>query len=223
MNDTPKKRILSYLAVTAVTLAWIYLPMLLDLAIPALSKSMDFYASILISSIKCLLYIAYIALFFTFAKRLTGFTPFGKKSERMGLKQIITIYALTVVAIFTITVSINFNLNITYMLGFYTTMDGAMVLITDMLVYGFKVYMSLIAMCYCQEAFELILGGLVKYHLPYGGVIMFLTFGIVEMLIGIPPVRWILWFCNIIYGIIYLVSGKRFYTAFLAFIFIYLF
>lgn len=221
MEVTNKSKVYKLLSVAAIILICTYATLLVDL----IAKAVDVfgeYEVLFFSIIKCLFYIAFIILYLKFAK-ITDFNPLTKKSQKMNLKQLLTIYAITLICIFMISFSINYNLNITFMLGLYTAITEVTNLVSTLVAYAFRIFLSFIAMAYIQEAFELIWQKPALKYVPFGSIVIFLTTGIIEFTLGISPVNLVLWFCNLVYGLIYLVSGKRFWVSFFMFIFIFLF
>ncbi len=221
MEVTNKRKVYELFGVAAVILICAYATLLLDL----LAKSVSIfgeYEVLFFSIVKCLLYIAFIVLYFKFAKTI-DFSPFKKKTAPMNLKRLLIVYAITLVSIFFVSFSINYNLNITYMLGLYTAVKEVINLTSTMVAFAFRMFLTLIAMTYIQEAFEIIFQKRALKYIPFGGIVIFLTSGIIEFLLGIPPVNLALWFCNLAYGLIYVFSEKRFWVCYFTFIFIFLF
>lgn len=222
MEDAKKRNLINYFALAAITFAFIYVPMLFDLLKPALTKSAGEYATLIVSAIKAVFYFAYIILFFCFAEKLTGYIPFGKKQGKINVACLAIIFVLTAAFIFITSVSLGWDLHITYLLGLHTTVANGISQIAHMAVYVMKIFLAIIVMCYMQEAFEIIFKDKIKLPLPYGGIFLFVTFGLIELFLNPYPVRWALWCACLACGVIYLLSGKRFYVVFIASVCIYL-
>ena len=222
MDITNKRKIYYLFSVAIITLVCAYLPLLLDLIANAINIFGNFEI-LFFSILKCILYIIYLIIFVKHSKKITYFTPFVKKEKPLSLKQLLAIYFITLIAIFFVSFTISFNLNVTYMLGFHTTMSGAVNLVSEMVSYGFRMFLTLIAMAYIQEVFEIILDKKIIRYIPYGAIFIFLTTGLIEFFYGTAPVNLILWICNLAYGVLYLVSDKRLFVSFFSFIFIFLF
>lgn len=222
MMVTDKKNFYCLLGVAATILICTYATLLIDLIAKSVSVFGE-YEVLFFSIVKCLFYAAFIIAYFCLYKKVTDFTPFTKTQGTMSIKQLLSVYAITLIAIFAVSFSINFNLNITYMLGLYTAITEVTNLTSTLIAYALRMFLSFIAMAYFQEAFEILFKNKSLKYVPFGSIIIFLTSGVVEFILGIQPVNLILWFCNLAYGVIYLVSGKRFWVSFLVFIFIFLF
>lgn len=224
MKKVDKLYTIKLFVIGIITLACIYFPYLFNFLAPLMSGLGDFL-SLVMCIIYCTFYVLYIIIFNKFLKPKSQFKPFNTKTSIMNLSQLLTVYILTLLAIFLISLSLSFNVNVMYMLGFYTTKSETILFVFEIITFVMKGSLALIAMTYFQEGFEKVFEGRTgfKFPFPYGAFAIFLTYGVAELILGISPVNWILWFCNIIYGLIYLASGKRYSVTLICFILIYLF
>lgn len=154
----------------------------------------------------------YLLLFFVFFHKVfykkTGITPFIKREEKLGLRRTAILYAMTVVPILAVGIALNFQFKIVLELGEKVT---GLTLASNLCMYAYAAVKLLLAVYFIfltETGFrKLFVGG--KY-IPYGGISLLLTFGIIEFFVTASAFSWLYLALCVYYGIIWLVAGQRF-------------
>ncbi len=159
----------------------------------------------------------YLGVFFIFfhksARNVLGETPFKKKDAPMGIKRNAILYAMTVIPVVVTAMILGFEFKIVYELG--ENVSG-MVLYSNVAMYANKavklLYSTYLIYLFEKGARKLFNG---NAYIPFGGIMLLLTFGIVELLISVSEFRWLYFGYTVYFGLIYRVSEERFVPTYL--------
>ena len=151
---------------------------------------------------------AFVAVFHKLIKKHTGFTPFGAIEGKLGLKRKAILYAMTVLPVFITGAALDFRFKLVYGLGERVT---GMTLLGNGVGYihaAAKLMCALYFIALIEQAFEAI------YHsvrpVPVGGILAAATFGVAEMIFAPSAFSLLYLFLIGYFGVVYLVSEKRF-------------
>ena len=159
--------------------------------------------------IACAIYIfAFVAFFHRAVKLAAGFTPFEKKPGKLSLKRKAILYAMTLFPVFITSAALDFRFKLVYGLGERVT---GMTLLGNGVGYvhaAAKLLCALYFIALVEQAFEAI------YHsvrpIPVGGILAAATFGVAEMIFAPSAFSLLHLFLIGYFGVVYLVSEKRF-------------
>ena len=148
------------------------------------------------------------------------FTPKLSKGKELQTWQVILLFVLTILPMLIISACINWQVKIVYALGVRVTTVGLVCNVAEVLAYAVRMILMIMFISCIQKGFELIFKS--KYVIPYGAIFAFLTFGIIDFFVlGMGLAAFYL-IVSILYGIIYLVSNRKFALTWLLCYLIYL-
>ena len=222
MEKRDSKKILTFILAAVVVLAAAYFPVLFDLLKSTLSPAFNVYAPVVISVFKIIVYGVLIFLLKKYAGRLTGYDPFKKQTEKISFSSLMICYAFSLGMIFFICLSLDFNAQFTFIIGASTSVAGVIDLALGCALYILRFFFAMTAIVYFDEAFGAIFNIKDKFVFSLGSVAVMLTFGIIEYFAGFIPMSFLNLPFIIFYGMIYRLTGKRFFPAYLSFIFVFL-
>ena len=200
------KKIITLMLASAAVLV-MYLPELFDLLRPLFSGIADgglsyFFVFIL----KLAVYIAGFAAIAVSAKKYAGLSLFGRKADKLSPKYAVLIFVLTFAAVFFSCRAIDFDLAVVAEVGTSATLvKAANTLSFKYLPFLCRALLSVMAAALFQEFFEGLFPNKKLSYVPFGGLIVFATCGVAELLL-----IWFYWVFFLFYGLVYTLSGKRF-------------
>lgn len=153
-------------------------------------------------------------------KKFTGYNVFHKGTSEIPLKRSLIIYALVAVPIFVVSAILGFELKVVFELG--TKLSAAQVATNGvMYVHGaVKLVLGMMIIELVQEAFEKLFKFKYCEWIPWGGIVLALTFGFLEVIVTshtafIPNTfMWLYIGFDLIYGIIYVIAKKNAFVAY---------
>lgn len=213
-----KKQALIYILCAGIIFAGIYLAQLLNFTRPL-------FKNIYYGNLKTVFFMILCACFwipciiveFVLVRKYCKINLFAMGKDKIPLKRSLIIYAIAFVTIFIISASLGFELKIVKELGKNVTQIK---IITNASNYGYnaiKLIMATFIIELLQEAGELLWGDKHKYakFIPYGGIAVAVVYGGCEVIAAYAlkmatVFTWVNIALYLIFGIIYLLSNKRF-------------
>ncbi len=141
------------------------------------------------------------------AKNCLDYKIFGNKKQPIGIVRRAIIYSIVLGFALGISIYLDFTLKVVYELGEKIT---GMQLLSNGLSYIMESAKILLAVCVialAQEAFDSIFE--TKIPLPFGGLFLFLTYGVLELIFNYTDFSPIYLIFTFVYGIIYLLTYNR--------------
>ena len=226
-NDD-KRTALIYFIFAAITLAGIYVVQLFRLTEPLFqyvyrgNMSMVFFYGLCV-----VFWVPFIILLNKFVKKYTGSNLFAHADTPISLKRTMIIYACAVIPIFIISACLGFTLKIVYELG---SRVSQMQIITNATMYAngaVKLILAVIFLQLTHKACELLYRGKFANVIPWGGIVLALTYGPLELAVAYITGSGILfaWLgiaFALLYGIIYLLGKKSFFITYFVSLIIYI-
>ena len=159
--------------------------------------------------IACALFVfAFIWAFHRLKGRFTAFSPFEKVEGKLSTKRKLILYLMTVIPVFITGASLGFRFKLVYELGERVT---GMTLLGNGVGYV-HVAAKLLCVLYFIALIEAAFEGI--YHsvrpIPVGGILALCTFGVGEMIFNPSMFSLLYLFLIGYFGVVYIVSEKRF-------------
>ena len=136
------------------------------------------------------------------------FTPKEKKNKELFTWQVMLLFVLTLLPMIIISACLTWKVKIVYALGVRVTTVGLVCNVCEILAYAVRMVLMIMFIASIQKGFELIFK--TKYIIPYGALLAFLTFGLIDFFVLAADLRAFYLVVSLLYGIIYLVADRRF-------------
>ena len=136
------------------------------------------------------------------------FTPKEKKNKELFTWQVMLLFVLTLLPMIIISACLTWKVKIVYALGVRVTTVGLVCNVCEILAYAVRMVLMIMFIASIQKGFELIFK--TKYIIPYGALLAFLTFGLIDFFVLAVDLRAFYLVVSLLYGIIYLVADRRF-------------
>ena len=223
MTIVKDKNCIKYFVLAGVILLCLYSNSLADLFIPIFD---DIYygnlVKMFVAVTSAIIWGVEVGLIVFACKKLTidVFTSKDKKGKEMQTWQVIVLFVLTILPMIIISACINWKVKIVYALGERVTMIGLLCNVCEVLAYAVRMVLMVMFISSIQKGFEMIFK--TKYIIPYGAILAFLTFGLIDFFVLGMDLRMFYLVVSLLYGIIYIVSGKRFLPTWILCYLIYL-
>ena len=115
---------------------------------------------------------------------------------------------------------INWKVKIVYALGVKVTTVGLVCNVCEILAYAVRMVLMIMFIVSIQKGCELIFKS--KYIIPYGAILAFLTFGLIDFFVLAMDLRVFYLIASLLYGVIYLIADRKFATTWVLCYLIYL-
>jgi len=148
------------------------------------------------------------------------FTSKENKDNQLKTWKVILLFILTILPMLIISACINWKVKIVYALGERVTLMGLIGNACEILAYAVRMVLMVMFIASIQKGFEKVFN--TKYIIPYGAILAFLTFGIIDFFVLAVDLRLFYLIVSLLYGIIYLVADKKFRVTWLLCYLIYL-
>lgn len=223
MTIVKDKNCIKYFALASIVLLCLYSNGLADLFIPIFDNI--YYGNLVdmfVAIVSAIIWGLEIGLIVFACKKLNIqiFTPKDKKGKEMQTWQVILLFVLTILPMLIISACINWKVKIVYALGVKVTTVGLACNVCEILAYAVRMVLMIMFIASVQKGFECIFK--TKYIIPYGAILAFLTFGLIDFFVLAMDLRAFYLIASLLYGIIYLVADKRFRTTWILSYLIYL-
>lgn len=213
-----KKQALIYILCAGIIFAGIYIVQLFNLLRPLFRNVYYGNLTTVYFMIFCAsFWVPFILAAFFLIKKYVKVNLFIMGKGEIPFKRSLIIYAIAFITIFIISASLGFELKVVKELGKKVT---KVKVITNGVTYGYnaiKLILATFIIELIQEAGELLWGDKHKYakYVPYGGITLALTFGFAEVIVAYAlktasVFTWVNIVFYLIYGVLYLLSNKRF-------------
>lgn len=148
------------------------------------------------------------------------FTSKENKGKELKLWKVILLFVLTVLPMLVISACLSWKVKIVYALGERVTTVGLVCNVCEILAYAVRMILMVMFIACIQKGFEILFK--TKYIIPYGAILALLTFGLIDFFVLAIDLRAFYLIVSLLYGIIYLVADKKFFTTWLLCYLIYL-
>ncbi len=205
-----------YFALAALCIVFIYTSKLSNLFIPLFSKV--YYGNLngMFLAISTIIIWGFeIVAIRMLAKNKFKICLFSKKNKETkgpSLLNIFIIFLLTFIPIMVISGMLGWNLKIVDDFGQKIESIKITSVVSQYVESLFKILWTTIIIRLVQEGMEKIV--VTKFVIPWGGIFLMLTFGILEIFLFEGKFKLMYLFFNLIFGIIYLLANRRFATTY---------
>lgn len=218
-----KKTALLYLLFALAALASIYVVQLFRFTAPLFANvHQGDFTTIFYYGLNVAFWIPAIALLSHFIKKTTGYRVFHRGTSELSLRRSLVIYAMVAVPIFIVSAVLGFELKVVFELG---TKLNTVQVATNGVMYAHgavKLLLAVMIIELVQEAFGKLVKLKFKYaeYIPWGGIVLALTFGLLEVLVThhtpfIPDTfSWLYFGFDLLYGIIYVAAKKNTFVTY---------
>jgi len=216
------KKIVILIVTSVIFLASIYIARLFHLLEEPLF-SLIYYGNlngVFYAACSFLFYLAVVIVTNIILKKKFKFRLFEKNKKPISIVNRAIIYIIVLGFGLGISIYLNFKLKIVYELGERIT---GMQLLSNGVSYvmeAMKILIAVCIICLIQETFENIFES--KIPIPYGGLVLFLTYGVLEFIFNYSTFSPIYFVFTFVYGIIYLLTNKRTLLTFLVSLILFL-
>ncbi len=223
MTIVKDKSCIKYFCLAGLVLVCLYSNALADLFIPIFD---DIYygnlVKMFVSITSAIIWGVEIGLLIFGCKKLKIdiFTSKEQKNKELPTWRVILLFVLTLLPMLIISIYLNFKLKIVYALGVKVTTVGLACNACEILAYMVRMVLMLMFIASIQKGFECVFK--TKYIIPYGAILAFLTFGLIDFFVLAMDLRVFYLMVSLLYGVIYLVADKKFATTWVLCYLIYL-
>lgn len=223
MTIVKDKKSIKYFVLAGIILLCMYSNVLADLFIPIFD---DIYygnlVKMFVAITSAIIWGVEVGLIVFACKKLgiEIFTAKEQKHKEMYNWQVILLFIITILPMLIISACINWKVKIVYALGVKVTTVGLACNVCEILAYAVRMVLMVMFIASIQKGFDMIFK--TKYIIPYGAILAFLTFGLIDFFVLGMDLRAFYLVVSALYGIIYLVSGKRFAVTYVLCYLIYL-
>lgn len=136
-------------------------------------------------------------------------------SDELPIWRVCLLFVATILPMIVISAYLNFTLKLVYLLGMRVTSVGLACNATEIVSNLMKIlFMVLIIRC-VQEAMEINFKFDKNIMIPWGAIFLFLTVGVIDCFLLPIDLRWFYFVCTFWYGIIYLLTDKKFLPTYI--------
>ncbi len=174
------------------------------------------------NSVSAVFLIAEIIVFHRIARRFLPVRLFDAKKhgEELSIRRRITLYVMTALPILLTGIFLGFEFKVVYELGEKVNMYTLLNNLSGIAFGGAKLFAFLYFIMLTQKASELLIK--TSLPLPFGGFLCMITFGLIEVFVSPSIFSWLYFALCLYYGIIYLVSERRFIVTFILMMLLYI-
>lgn len=148
------------------------------------------------------------------------FTPKQAKGKQLQTWQVMLLFVMTILPMIVISGSIGWKIKIVHTLGERITLMGLLGNASEMLAYAVRMVLMIMFISSIQQGLEMIVK--TKYVIPFGGIVALLTFGLIDFFVLAVDLRAFYLIVSLWYGVVYLVSGRKFAITWILCYLIYL-
>ncbi len=216
---TKDKSSIKYYILAAVCVLCVYSCKVSELFTPLFSKV--YYGNInavFINLTNFVLWIIeFIAIFFVCRKLgIKIFTEPERKKE-LSLARLIILFVAAVVPMVIISIYLGFVIKPVYNLGGRVTIMGFLGNLCNWVSWGSRLVLMTLFVHFIhlgvQKNIQFNKTWLNEYF-PWGAILCLLVFGLLDFFFISPNLKWFYLFLSFYYGVIYLLSGRKFYSAY---------
>ncbi|MBQ8430620.1 MAG: hypothetical protein IJX26_01580 [Clostridia bacterium] len=142
------------------------------------------------------------------------FTPKEKKGKELSIKRLILLFALAILPMLIISIYLHFQVKIVYLLGIRVTLAVLACNACEILSYIVRILLIIMFISCVQTGFEINIKFNKNIIIPYGAILSFLIFGLIDFFLIPLDLNWFYLICSFYYGVIYLVADRNFARTF---------
>lgn len=215
MTFVKDKSSIKYYILSVVTLLCIYSSGISNLFEPLFDNV--YYGNLVklfVSATNLILWlIEFLAIFFVCKKlKIEIFTNAENKKKEMPLWQLCLLFGLVVLPMLIISIYLNFKVKLIYSLGIRVTSVNLACNAVEILSYIVRMMLIILFITCVQRAFDINFK-VNKIIIPWGAILCFLTIGLIDFFAFPVDLNWFYLVCSFYYGIIYLVSNKKYFNS----------
>lgn len=210
------KSAIKFLIMAFICLACIYSGELSKLFLPIFSKV--YYGNLnklFLGLAKMIIWGFEIFLICLFARRKFNYLSIDDRQRNIkpiSLMRTFVIFLIAFIPIISICILLDWNLKIVNDIGEKVESVSISGVVAGYASSLFKIMLAVLIIRYANEAFSRLIK--TKVELPWGGLFLMLTFGLIEFFVYKGEFAWFYLVFNLLFGIIYLLSNKRFSTTY---------
>lgn len=137
------------------------------------------------------------------------------EADELPIWRVCVLFIATILPMIIISAYLNFTLKLVYLLGMRVTSVGLACNATEIVSNLMRImFMVLIIRC-VQEAMEINFKFNTKIVIPWGAIFLFLTVGVIDFFIFPIELKVFYFVCTFWYGIIYLLTDKKFLPTYI--------
>lgn len=157
--------------------------------------------------------IEFLTIFFVCKKlKIEIFTAQENKRKEMPLWQLCLLFGLVVLPMLVISIYLNFKIKLIYSLGIRVTSVNLACNAVEILSYIVRMMLIVLFISCIQKAFDINFK-FNKIIVPWGAIFCFFTIGLIDFFAFPVDLNWFYLICSFYYGIIYLVSNKKYLNS----------
>lgn len=211
MTVVKDKSCIKYFALAGIILLCIYSNVIADLLVPLFD---DIYygnlVKMFVAITSAIIWGIEVAAIIFVCRRL-NIKLFSNSKKELQTWQVILLFVLTIMPMLIISACINWKVKIVYTLGVRVTAISMVCNACEMLAYAVRIILMIMFIASIQQGFEIIFK--TKYIIPYGAILAFLTFGLIDFFALSVDLRIFYLVASVLYGIIYLIAGRKLRTT----------
>ncbi len=222
MTITKNKQCIKYFILAGIVLLCLYSSKLADLFIPIFDNI--YYGNLVnmfVAIVSAIIWGIEIGGIL-FACKKFGIEIFAKTEDKkeLPLMRVIVLFILTILPMIIVSACIGWKVKIVYALGVKVTTVGLACNVCEILAYAVRMVLMIMFIVCIQKGFEMLIQS--KYVIPYGAIFALITFGLIDFFVLNMDLRAFYLVVSFLYGIIYLLSGRKFSTTWILCYLIYL-
>ena len=215
-NVSERKESVKYFLYAFALLACVYLTELFHLLDKPLFSLVyyGYLADVAYNLVSAVFLIGVLIGFHRIARKFLGTRLLEKREddETLSLYSRIALYVMTALPIILTGIFLGFQFKVVYELGEKVNMYTLINNLSGYALNGAKLiaflYFIMLTQTVAEKLFE------TSKNLPFGGFLCMITFGLIEVFVSPSIFAWLYFALCLYYGIIYLVSGRRFFVTF---------
>lgn len=226
MTFTKNKECIKYFISAVIILICIYSNKLADLFIPIFDNV--YYGNLtdmFVAIASAIIWGLEILILCFIAKRFKVYlfkNPDVEKKE-LELWRVIVLFVITILPMIIVSACINWKVKIVYALGVRVTTVGLVCNVAEILAYAVRMILMVMLIRCVQEGFDKIF----TYKnpnlvIPFGAIFAFLTFGLIDFFVLAMDLSVFYLLVSLVYGIIYLITRRKFSITYILCYLIYL-
>lgn len=216
------KSSIKYYLLAMVCVFCVYFAKIIELFSPLFKKVYYGYlVDVFVNSFSLVLWIILFLVMFFICKKfdIKIFTSVPKADRKeLSLKRLILLYVLAILPMLFVSIYLNFTLKIVYDLGNRVTILGLLSNLTNMASWAARIIFIVLFINFIHLGFEKNIkfkNEKLNKYFPFGAIFSFLIFGIIDLFVLKITLPYFYLFLSFYYGVIYLVSDRKFASTYL--------
>ncbi len=150
--------------------------------------------------------------------RINIFTLREKRKKELPLWRLILLFVLAIVPMLVVSAFLHFELKIIYLLGIRVTSVGLACNACEILSWTMRILFMVMFIHFIHQGFEInfkFKNDALNKFFPWGAIFCFLIFGLIDFFAFPVDINWFYLIATFWYGIIYLVSDRKFLPTYI--------